>query len=51
MEADVLPVETQATRSMPSRTACVAPHVMPLSLKEPVGLKPWCLKTTRSRPA
>ena len=40
----MLPVETQATRCIPSRMACVAPHVIPLSLNDPVGLKPWCLK-------
>ena len=50
MDAEVLPVETQATRFMPSARACAAPQVMPLSLKEPVGLKPWCLKTTASSP-
>ena len=38
--AEVLPVETQATRVMPSNFACVAPQVIPLSLNEPVGLKP-----------
>ena len=50
MEAEVLPVETQATRFMPRRRAWAAPQVMPLSLKEPVGLKPWCLNVMRSRP-
>jgi hypothetical protein len=42
----VLPVETHATRRAPSRTACATPQVMPLSLKEPVGLKPWCLNVS-----
>ena len=50
MEADVFPVETQATRFIPSRSAWAAPQVMPLSLNDPVGLKPWCLKTRRSSP-
>ena len=50
MDADVLPVETQATRRRSSRTACVAPQVMPLSLNDPVGLKPWCLNVSRSSP-
>ena len=40
MDADVLPVETQATRFMPSRSACATPQVMPLSLNDPVGLNP-----------
>ena len=47
----MFPVETQATRFMPRLRAWAAPQVMPLSLKEPVGLKPWCLKVTRERPA
>src|SRR5450755_1333450 len=50
MDADVFPVETQATRVAPSCTACEAPQVIPLSLNEPVGLKPWCLNTSASRP-
>ena len=50
MDAEVFPVETQATRRMPSRRACEAPQVMPLSLKDPVGLKPWCLNVTASSP-
>ena len=45
MDADVLPVETQATRRMPRRRAWATPAVIPLSLNDPVGLKPWCLKT------
>ena len=40
MDAEVLPVETHATRFRPSRIACVTPQVMPLSLNDPVGLKP-----------
>ena len=50
MDAEVLPVDTHATRVMPRRRACDAPQVMPLSLKEPVGLKPWCLNVRWSRP-
>ena len=50
IEAEVFPVETQATRVIPSRTACDAPQVIPLSLNDPVGLKPWCLKTSASSP-
>ena len=46
MDADVLPVDTQATRVIPRRSACATPQVMPLSLKDPVGLNPWCLNTT-----
>ena len=38
MEADVLPVDTHATRRMPRILACVTPAVMPLSLKDAVGL-------------
>src|SRR5260370_36817897 len=50
MEAEVLPVDTQATRFRPRRTACATPQVMPLSLNDPVGLKPWCLKVRWSSP-
>src|ERR1019366_3437585 len=50
MDAEVFPVETQATRVAPSCTACDAPQVIPLSLKDPVGLKPWCLNPSASRP-
>ncbi len=51
MEAEVLPVETHATRVMPSRSACATPQVMPLSLNDPVGLKPWCLNVMPVQPA
>ena len=51
MEAEVLPVETQPTRLMPSARARATPQVIPLSLNEPVGLKPWCLKRRFSAPA
>src|ERR1017187_456339 len=50
MDADVLPAETQATRQAPSRPACQPPQVIPLSLKAPVGFKPWCLNPSASRP-
>src|ERR1017187_954920 len=49
MDAEVFPVETQATRVAPSCTACDAPQVIPLSLKDPVGLKPWLLDPERSQ--
>src|ERR1035441_3278941 len=49
IEAEVFPVETHATRVAPSRTACEAPQVIPLSLQDPVGLNPWCLNTSASR--
>src|ERR1035437_9262696 len=50
MDAEVFPVETQATRVAPSCTACDGPQVIPLSLNDPVGLKPWCLNPSASRP-
>ena len=34
------PPETHATRFIPNRRACATPHVIPLSLNDPVGLKP-----------
>ena len=40
IDAEVLPVETQATRFIPNFTACATPQVIPLSLKDPVGLNP-----------
>lgn len=40
IDALVFPVDTQATRFIPSRTAWLVPAVIPLSLKLPVGLKP-----------
>jgi len=46
MEAEVLPVETHPTRVIPSRSAWATPQVIPLSLKDPVGLNPWCLNTS-----
>ncbi len=50
IEAEVFPVEAQATLSMPSRRAAVAPAVIPRSLKEAVGFSPSCLRRTRSIP-
>jgi hypothetical protein len=38
--AAVLPVEAQITALAPSRTAALTAHVIPRSLKEPVGLAP-----------
>ena len=43
MEADVFPVEAQATQRNPSRRATDAAIVMPVSLNDPVGFMPWCL--------
>ena len=33
-----------------SLIACATPQVIPLSLNDPVGLKPWCLKASASSP-
>ena len=44
--AAVLPVEAQMTALAPSRTAADTAHVMPRSLKEPVGLAPSILSHT-----
>ena len=40
MEAEVLPVEAQATQRYPPWWAKVAATVMPVSLNEPVGFMP-----------
>src|SRR5215207_9480990 len=48
--AAVLPVEAQITASAPSRTAADTAHVIPRSLKEPVGFVPSSLSHT-SHPA
>ena len=40
MDAEVLPVEAQATQRNPARRAKVAATVMPASLNEPVGFNP-----------
>jgi len=37
IDADVFPVDTHATRRIPSLRACAMPHVIPLSLNDPVG--------------
>src|SRR5437868_2743691 len=51
MEAEVLPVEAQATQRKPSCRAKDAAVVMPVSLNEPVGFIPWCLPSRWSSPA
>ncbi len=40
MDAEVLPVEAQATQRNPERRAKLAATVMPASLNEPVGFNP-----------
>src|SRR3982074_1696591 len=50
MDAEVLPVEAQATQRNPAWRANEAATVMPVSLKEPVGFIPWCLARTRGTP-
>ena len=40
IDADVLPVDTHATRFIPSLRACAVPATIPLSLNEPDGLSP-----------
>ena len=39
----MFPVEAHATMRIPRASARVMHAVMPRSLKEPVGLLPWCL--------
>src|SRR5882762_8000208 len=43
MEAEVLPVEAQATQRNPPWCADDAATVMPVSLNDAVGFMPWCL--------
>src|SRR5215472_12772659 len=50
IEAEVLPVEAQATAAAPYSRAAVTPVVIPLSLNDPVGFMPWCLKRSPARP-
>ena len=50
MEAEVFPVLAQATILEFRRFAWVTPAVMPLSLKDPVGFNPWCLRCNRFSP-
>jgi hypothetical protein len=40
MDADVFPVEAQATQRKPARLAIDTATVIPVSLKEPVGFIP-----------
>jgi hypothetical protein len=42
MDADVFPVEAQATQRKPASRAKVAATVIPVSLNDPVGFIPWC---------
>src|SRR6202521_3890469 len=42
MEAEVLPVEAQATQRNPPWSAEEAATVMPVSLNDAVGFIPWC---------
>src|ERR1035437_4758028 len=48
MEAEVFPVDAQATHAKPRSLATLIAAVMPVSLKEPVGFIPWCLAKSRS---
>src|SRR6266478_2913441 len=50
MEADVLPVEAQATHRNPPWCADEAATVMPVSLNDAVGFMPWCLAWRFSTP-
>ena len=49
-DAEVLPVDAQATAVAPMRRAWVTPTVIPRSLNEPVGLWPSCLSSRWSAP-
>src|SRR6185437_2040334 len=51
IEAEVLPVEAQATIFAPSACACDTATVMPPSLKDPVGFMPRCFACRFSSPA
>ena len=50
MEAEVLPVEAQATQRNSSWCADEAATVMPVSLNDAVGFMPWCLAWRFSTP-
>src|SRR6266853_3542524 len=50
MEAEVLPVEAQATQRNPPWCADEAATVMPVSLNDAVGFMPWCLAWRFSTP-
>jgi hypothetical protein len=50
-EAEVFPVEAQATVVAPILMASETPTVIPLSLNEPVGFSPSCLRESLSSPA
>src|ERR1019366_5748183 len=51
MEAEVLPVEAQATQRNFRSCADEAAKVMPVSLNDAVGFMPWCLARRFSTPA
>src|SRR5208337_4457313 len=51
MEAEVLPVEAQATQRKFRSCADEAAKVMPVSLNDAVGFMPWCLARRFSTPA
>src|ERR1700686_1261838 len=50
MEAEVLPVEAQATQRNPPGGADEAATVMPVSLNDAVGFIPWCFGWRFSTP-
>src|SRR5258706_11935725 len=50
MEAEVFPVEAQATQRNPPWCADEAATVMPVSLNDAVGFMPWCLAWRFSTP-
>src|SRR6266446_6450060 len=50
MEADVLPVEAQATQRNPLWCADEAATVIPVSLNDAVGFIPWCFAWRFSTP-
>lgn len=50
-EAEVFPVEAQATICAPTHSAWLVATVMPRSLNEPVGFSPSCFSTRRATPA
>src|SRR6266853_1076427 len=50
IEADVLPVEAQATQRNPPWCADDAATVMPVSLNDAVGFMPWCFAWRFSTP-
>src|SRR5205823_8582378 len=51
MDAEVFPVEVQATHRKPCSRANDAATDMPVSLNDPVGFMPWCLAKSCCIPA